>query len=249
MESTIEIIEPKLFSAGVADEIVASVNDCISEKGRCSLVLAGGSTPSQIYRLLARPPRVDEIEWDKLHLYWGDERWVPFDDVQSNFKMVNETWLSQLSGVQPKIHPVNTALASPDESARDYAKVIRENENLKEGELPTFDVVLLGVGEDGHTASLFPGSDIVRQEGGIAFPVKHPVDGSPRVTLSPDTLFSARRVLFIVKGESKADIIKRVITGTDGPDVFPATLFKKVPDRVSWFLDSGAAQKLDLTKR
>lgn len=244
MNFVVERIEPRLFNGTVADEIIASLNDAINERGRASLVLAGGSTPGAIYRLLAVPPRVEELDWEKVTLYWGDERFVPQSDSRSNFKMVQETLLSQLPGASPRVFEVDTSLANAAEAAKAYDKVIEREEKLKPGELPVFDLVLLGIGEDGHTASLFPGSPIVEKKGGITFAAESPDKSVERVTLSPDALFTARRVAFLVKGAAKSDIVLDVLEGAGDVHKYPANLFRRASGHVTWFLDSEAALKL-----
>lgn len=239
MKPSVEVVEPKLFTGVVADEIVASVRDSISERGKCSLVLAGGSTPGAIYRLLARPPRVSEVEWDKVDLFWGDERWVPLDHTHSNYRMANETLLSQIPQPKPRIHAVPTNLADAHQGALEYAKTIREIE----GSSPQFDIVLLGIGEDGHTASIFPHSSVIHDCPDLCAAIEHP-QGGFRVTMSPQTIFGARKIIFIVKGDSKAETIFKVLGGAASVDELPARLYEPVAQKVTFFLDSGAAQRL-----
>jgi 6-phosphogluconolactonase len=245
MSPSIEVIEPKLFAGAVADEIVASAHDCISERGRCSIVLAGGSTPGSIYRTLAKPPRVEDIDWPAVVFYWGDERWVPHSDNMSNYKMTQETLLSQIPNPKPVNIPVDTSLKSPADGARAYGERIQKTEKVGAGEIPVFDIVLLGIGEDGHTASLFPKANLITQKtGSLCEAVQHPEDGKWRITLTPEALFKARHIFFIVKGEAKADVVKRVIEGSESVSDVPAKLYEGAADRVTFFLDSGAAQKL-----
>lgn len=246
MAKNVEVIEPKLFTGVVADEIVASIRDAISENGRCSLVLSGGSTPGAIYRLLSKPPRIDEIEWEKLTLYWGDERYVPHDHTHSNFRMTSETMLSALNDRKPKICAVATESSDAAAAASEYAKLIIESEKLADGELPVFDIVLLGIGEDGHTASLFPGSPALDSAPGtICVSCEHP-DGGQRISLTQHVIFHAKKIFFIVKGAGKAEILKQVLEGNDKPQDIPARYFLNAADRVTFFADSEAAQKLTL---
>lgn len=244
MKATVEIIEPKLFSGAVADEILASMNEFIAENGRVTVALAGGSTPGAVYRDISRPPRATDVDWSKVHLFLGDERWVPADDNQSNYRMIRETLLGSLPQPGPKVYPVNTALASPDEGAKDYAKTIAQ----VCGSEPRLDLVLLGIGEDGHTASLFPGSELVRRSDGLCFPSIKPEDGSARVTLSPKLLFSAKKIFFITKGEGKAAIMKRVIEGGESPDEIPSRLFTNASGSVVFFVDSSAGKSLEASR-
>lgn len=244
MDAKIETIETKIFSEVVADEIVASIGEAISERGRCSVSLAGGGTPGSVYRLLARPPRVSEIDWSKVSFYWGDERWVPNTNTQSNFKMVQETLLSHIPAPGPTVYPVDTSLKSPEDGARAYGDLVCEVEQTKPGEIPQLDIVLLGIGEDGHTASLFPGTSVVTAKGKMAYALKHPTDGSSRVTLSSEVLFSGKKIFFIVNGDTKAAMMKRVLKGSDPVEVIPARLYLGARGQVTFFLDSGAATQL-----
>lgn len=245
MSQSVEIVEPRVYIAVVADEIVASIRDAISDHGRCSIALSGGSTPGAIYRALSRPPSVNDVEWDKVDMYWGDERWVPLDHTSSNYRMTQETLLAHIPQPGPRIHHVRTDLESPEEGAKDYEEQIRKAEGAAAGEIPVFDIVLLGVGEDGHTASIFPKSPVIHEKSAkLCFAVEHP-EGGYRVTMSPGLLFSARRVMFIVKGESKADIVSHILEGSASVEETPALLYREATGRVSWFLDSSAALKLD----
>lgn len=240
MSVAVEVIEPVLFAGVVADEIVASIGEAIAERGSCSVALAGGSTPGAIYRCLAKPPRVSEVDWPKVNLFLGDERWVPQDDTQSNFKMTHETLVGQILGAGPKVHPIDTSCESPQAGAAAYAKTITG----VLGEKPVFDLVILGIGEDGHTASIFPRSPVIAMSGDLCVAVQHPEDKRFRVTLTPDLLFGARRTIFIVKGEGKADIVRRVIEGSESVEALPAKLYQRSAERVTFFLDSGAALRL-----
>lgn len=248
MKPSIEIIEPKLFSGTVADEIVASIAEFVAETGRCTIALAGGSTPGAVYRDLARPPRVQEVEWPKVKLFLGDERWVPSDDVQSNLKMVRETLLVNLPSPGPQVFPVNTTLPNAEAGAKDYERQISSAFSLKTAELPRFDLVLLGIGEDGHTASLFPGSPLLAESGGICSPATKPEDKSVRVSLSAATLFSAKKVFFIAKGEGKSSMMRRVIEGNEPIEQIPARLYQRATGAVTFFLDSGAGRELEVAK-
>ena len=244
MPDNIEVIEPKLFTAVVADEIVASIRDAIEDKGSCSLVLSGGSTPGAIYRLLSKPPRIAEVEWEKLDLYWGDERYVAQDHSNSNFRMTNETLMSHLSAEKPRVHAVDTSYDSAEKAAAAYESLIRKVEKLEQNALPVFDIVLLGIGEDGHTASLFPHSKILALDRTkICGAADHP-EGGKRISLTQHALFNAKKILFIVKGSSKAAIIKRVIRGSDSPEELPSRYYLAAKERVTFFLDSEAATGL-----
>ncbi len=245
MVASVEIIESKLFSGAVADEILATIGEAVSERGRASLVLAGGTTPGAIYRLLGHPPRVAEVPWEKVDLFWGDERWVSPEDNMSNYHMVKGTFLDNLGAKGPAVHEVKFGVGSPEKAAAAYEAEIRRTLGVRADAIPVFDLVLLGIGEDGHTASIFPHSPLFSAQNphALAAAVPHPT-GAVRVTLTAPALFSAKKILFIVTGDNKADIVREVIEGTEDPTVYPARLAVAAGDRVTWFLDSGAAKKL-----
>lgn len=247
MSHSIEVVDSKLYAGVVADEIIASLNDAISERGSCSLVLAGGGTPASIYRALSKPPRASYVDWSKVRLYLGDERWVSRADNQSNAKMVQETLVAQIPQPGPAFFVVDTDLASAEQGAQAYAALIAEQEKLAAGRNVEFDLVLLGCGEDGHTASLFPNSPLVTAVPPAALKlcasVVHP-KGGDRISLTPQALFSARKIIFMVTGANKASIVQRVIEGQEPPALLPARLFTSAAGTVVWFLDSEAAQQL-----
>lgn len=244
MSVNIEISETKLFAGVVADEIIASLEDAINDHGSASIALSGGSTPGAIYRLLGQPPRVTSLDWSKVAIFWGDERFVPRDDTRSNYKMVHDTLLTNLREPGPAIFGMDVTKDSAESAAKAYEASLRDYFKIKPGETPKFDVMLLGMGEDGHTASLFPGSPVLKSDKALCFAVQHPQDGSWRVTMSSKVLFAAKRVFFIVQGESKAEVVARVIEGDEPEDVLPSRLFRAAEGKVTWFLDSGASGKL-----
>ena len=245
MEPIIEIVEPKLFAGAVADEIVATIEENISEQGSCSISLAGGRTPGSVYRLLSRPPRVGRIDWSKIRFYWGDERWVPHDDDQSNYHMVAETLLSNLTdSSKPEVFPVDTSQSSPKKAAEKYAEQIVENEKKTDKGIPYFDLVILGLGEDGHFASIFPGDKWGKRKEKIAYAVNPNSKDSERITISPDVLLASSRILFIVTGDGKSEIVSRVLEGEEKADIIPAKAFIEIPNKVTWFVDTCSASKL-----
>ena len=240
---SVEILDPRSFASVVAEEICASVQEAVEERGECRILLAGGRTPGAVYRRLALPPLVQDMPWESTKLFWGDERWVPVEDVHSNAHMVNETLLQHISLPAENVFMVDTALEDPDASARDYDKRIREEFDLKGEELPSFDVVLLGMGTDGHTASIFPGQD-VWNTGKFAVAAMSP-DGVPRVSISPEVLEAAHKVFFLVKGEDKVDVVYDALNSDTDEREFPAMIYKKVSEQTTWFIDSAAAKRIE----
>ena len=246
MSFKFEVIEPKLFAGAAADEVSASVLDVLSEKERCSLSLAGGSTPVSVYRALTVSPRDEEIPWEKLDLLFGDERWVPHSDNQSNMHMVTETLLTKLSGNKPKVFPVNTSLPTPKLGAEDYERCISEVVDSKSNGCPQLDIVLLGMGEDGHTASVFPGSPLLsgsENQSLVAVEDWPNQPGAYRITMTPRLLLAAKKILFLVNGANKAEMIAKAFDDR-GPTILPVHMFRAVKEKVTWLLDSESAKLL-----
>ncbi len=242
---SIEIVSQKELASLVCEELVASIQEVLSTKDRCSLVLSGGRTPGAVYRMLSRPPMVSEIEWDKVDLFWGDERFVAADNDQSNYHLVQETLLSNLQDVKPKVYPVDTSLASANDAAKAYEQTIQQAGYHTDGTgNPPFDIVMLGMGADGHTASLFPGDESVGETARVVVSTREPHQGMDRVSMSPKALFSAPRVFFVLFGENKAPVLKRVLESDESPTNLPARLYTQAEGRVFWFIDQAAAKEL-----
>jgi len=250
MNALVEVFESRLYAGSVADEIVASISDDLADKGSCTVGLAGGGTPGNIYRAMAAPPRVTEVEWDKVKFLLGDERWVPHEDILSNYRMVQETLVGPLSRYQrPKTFPVDTSLGSPSEAAARYETVLRNELEMGDQGVPQFDILLLGIGEDGHTASLFPNSPLLSEARKLCDTCPHPTDGTQRVSITPPLLLNARRIFVLITGEGKSEMVRRILEGEDPIERIPARLVMQSKSRVSFFLDSAAASKLKASYR
>lgn len=243
MAWSVEVIESRLFAGVVADEIIASIQDIESEKDFCSIALAGGITPAETYRLLSHPPRVGEVNWGKMRFFLSDERWVPASDAQSNFKMINETLLARLPSEGWKSFPIDTSLP-PEEAVSKYEADIRSFTHKGENGLPCFDIVLLGIGEDGHVASVFPGSKLFSCQC-LCAAVPQPWDNNMRITICPELIMCASRVIVLAKGKSKAEVIKRVLEGDESPVDLPGRMLVDHKGAVSWYVDSEAGQFLN----
>ncbi|MCB9029671.1 MAG: 6-phosphogluconolactonase [Deltaproteobacteria bacterium] len=234
-----EIIETPNFARVVADEIHASISDVLDSKDQCSIVLSGGKTPASIYRLLGRPPRVNSIDWPKVHLFWGDERWVPKDDLHSNYRLVHETLIAHIDN-KPVVHAVDTTLGTSAAGAKAYQEAIINQCGVE----PEFDIVLLGVGTDGHTASLFPGAAELHNTTDLCFAVRHENVDVDRITLGPKAFLKAKKIFYIVSGQGKAEIVKKVFEGEDDLDHLPAQIYRKAKGSVTVFLDSASGSLL-----
>jgi 6-phosphogluconolactonase len=214
------------------------------EGARFTVALSGGGTPKALYRLLAVPPYVGQIPWERVHLFWGDERHVPPDDAESNYRMVREALLSKITIPAENVHRVRTEAPDAADVARDYADNIRGFFQLQPNQWPRFDLVLLGLGPDGHTASLFPGTDALHDTTGlVAAPWVEKFDAH-RITLTAPVINNAAAVAFLVAGAAKAGVLRAVIEGPRDPDRLPAQLIAPTDGALLWMLDEAAAGSL-----
>ena len=254
MTFSVEVVETSFFPGAVADEIVACAREFIPSQGSFSMALSGGSTPGGVYRQLTSTSRGSAIEWDKVKLFIGDERWVPIDNVNSNYRMVQETLLSSEEMAKAKCFHVDTSLSSAEDGARAYSDTLVKELPVNDKGVPVIDLVLLGLGTDGHIASLFPESPLLADRSSFAVASVNPSDESVRVSLAPAIILAARRIVFLVKGAGKANILKQVIeqyreATQEAIDKLPALLTSEVSDRVAWYVDSAAAAKLPASLR
>jgi 6-phosphogluconolactonase len=226
--------EPRTLAHGVAEWIAATLESL----GRSRVSLSGGSTPKRLYQLLASREFIDRIPWGRVSWFWGDERFVPPDDPESNFGMVREAMLSKAPAPPENIHPIPTD-GSPEEAARRYERTLQEayGSATLEADKPLFDITLLGLGEDGHTASLLPGDAVLRERRHWVAEVAH---GRPetRITLTYPAIDSSRHIAFVVAGREKASMVRAVRSGR--VDVPAARL--RPAGEVIWFVDQAAAE-------
>jgi 6-phosphogluconolactonase len=215
----------------------------IAKKGNFTVSLSGGSTPRRLYELLARPPYCDAFPWNRTHWFWGDERFVPHSDKQSNYRMVNEAMLSHASIPAANIHPIPTEEISVDAAASIYEhelKAFYGAERLESGR-PFFDVVLLGLGFDGHTASLFPNTDVLKIRDRWVAEVTDPKSVA-RITLTYPLLESSRYAAFLITGNEKKDIFNRFLHGEEN---LPAARLHPI-GKLIYFVDAAAASDMSL---
>src|SRR5580693_5692677 len=228
-----------------AAEFLDAAQQSVREKGSFSVALAGGSTPKALYNLLATNPLLQaKVPWSKIQFFFGDERHVPPDDRESNFRMVKESMFDR-APVEPKqVHRIHAENPNAAEAAEQYEAELREYFQLKAGEFPRFDLVLLGMGPEGHTASLFPGTKALKEERQLV--VRNWVGKlyTDRITLTPPVLNHAARVIFMVHGAEKAPALKAVLEGPYEPDQLPAQIIRPENGRVLWLVDPTAASML-----
>ncbi len=223
-----------------AGRFVALGREAVSARGRFSVALAGGSTPGSTYRLLAQPPYRDQVSWQDVHLFWGDERCVPPDDPESNYRLARESLIEMVPIPAENVHRVRGEL-KPEAAARAYDV---ELQRYFCGPRPRLDLVVLGLGSDGHTASLFPGSPLLEETNEVVAAVQAQYEGRPawRVTLTLAAINAARQVLFLASGADKAAIVASVLGSAGGS--LPAQRVCPVAGRVVWLIDGAAAAEL-----
>jgi 6-phosphogluconolactonase len=237
----IEVIESDLFSSVVADELVKIIQQVLGTKSICNISLCGGSTPGEIYKALSMPIRSTLIDWKKVNLFLGDERFVALNDDKSNYHMVQKTLIENLLEDIPNVFPIDPNVPNVKIASENYAQIITSNVSLNKDNFPIFDIMLLGIGEDGHTASLFPNDIAVENKKDITVAVNHPTDGTQRVSLTMPSICAADRIIYLSKGKSKAEIVKKIFLGNDSILTYPSRLFTLCPDKTVVFLDNLAA--------
>jgi 6-phosphogluconolactonase len=236
---------PELLGDAVARHIVECAADAISSGGRFAIALAGGSTPRAAYQRLADRALAPEVDWKRTHVLWGDERCVPPDDPRSNYRMAKEVLLDRVPIPREQIHRIRGE-EEPERAAVEYESRLRTllpRHSERSEESGTLDLVLLGLGEDGHTASLFPGQSAVHETSRWATAVPGP-DKLWRVTLTPPVLNAARNVAFVVSGANKAARLQQVIEGPYNSDLLPAQAIRPLEGRLTWMVDEAAAGRL-----
>ncbi len=232
--------------AATTERVVDSIEKAIAKNGFCNIALSGGNTPGGVYSLLATIPYKDRVDWGKLHLFWGDERMVPPEHQDSNFKMVEDTLLKHVAVPDDNVHRIRGEIVPEQAAAEEYSSLL--NVHFKT-DLPRFDIILLGLGEDGHTASLFPGTDAVEERERHAVAAFVPKLDSWRVTLTLPVLNAAREIYFLVSGRSKSDIIQRIMSIKQPSKELPATMVDPDNGELHWMLDSEAMVLINKNSR
>jgi 6-phosphogluconolactonase len=233
--------DPSALMRAAAGEIVLAAQAAVDERGRFTWALGGGSTPRALYRLLASDPYRERMPWSAIHFFWGDERHVPPDHPDSNFRMAREAMLDAVPVPPENIHRVRAEEPDAQRAAAEYEAALRSFFALASGELPRFDLILLGLGKEGHTASLFPESPVLHERERLVAAPWVEAQKTFRVTLTPPVLNHARRAMFLVSGEEKADALRAVLEGPREPERYPAQI---VEGNRLWMVDRSAARLL-----
>jgi 6-phosphogluconolactonase len=229
------------LSNSAARSFVDIADQAIEQRGRFLVSLSGGNTPMKLYELLGSQFQ-DKVDWSRVHFFWGDERCVPADDPGNCYGQAKKAFLDKVNAVKENIHRVESEL-KPAEAAYRYALVLQQ---FADGSLawPRFDLVLLGMGDDGHTASLFPGSPVDVTTPTLAVVANYQDRPANRVTLTQNVFNSARTVDFLVAGKSKAETLFNVLKGEHRPGLYPAQRIALHDGTLSWLVDREAASLL-----
>lgn len=227
MTELIVAAQPAELTRAAAEWLGLAVTRAIAERGSCSLALAGGRTPEPVYRELAGASGID---WTRVQVFFGDERAVPPDHPESNYRMIRLALLSRVALPPGQVHRMEAERPDRETAAREYERLLP----------PRLDVLLLGMGQDGHTASLFPGSAALDERDRLVLPVTGAKPPAERLTITPPVIEAARKVAVIAAGEDKATMVARAIDGPLAPKAVPVQLAR----RGTWFLDHAAAARL-----
>ncbi len=228
--------DKETLSRRAAEAVAALIQRCVEQRGRCTIAMAGGSTPQRLYEILATDLRED-IPWGRVHLIWGDERHVPLDHPKSNFRMAREALLDRVPLLPDHIYPTPI---SPDPVA-DAAAYARTVDALLAPDAGRLDLVLLGLGDDGHTASLFPGSPALAETTRTVVAAPAPVEPRQRITLTFPAINRARNVFFLVAGADKAPALACVFGKPGGVSACPASRILPAEGELVWWMDEAAA--------
>lgn len=226
-------------SLALAERIVETARVAIEEHGQYTMAISGGKTPELLYSLLASEFS-ERMGWNSIHLFWGDERFVPQDHPDSNFRMAYHAWISKVPIPRQNIHRIPTETETPEEAARSYEKTLKEFFNPPDNKsIPAFDAILLGVGTDGHTASLFPGSRVLGEKSRWVVSVEAPPSVFPkkRITLTLPLINSSREVFFFAFGDEKKNVLSKIFEDPEkAKKVYPAAMVK-AQEKLLWYVE------------
>lgn len=248
----------------VAEWMIGYIHELLEKQSRFTIALSGGSTPKKLYQLLASKDFKERIDWNKLHVFWGDERYVPFTDDRNNAKMAFDTLLNHVPIPKSQIHVMRTDI-DPEESANEYEKLLRQyfpeassfelrapsdepshisRLTTHDSRLTTFDFALLGLGDNAHTLSLFPGEEVIHEKYRWVKQVFVKEVNMQRITLTAPVVNLSNRISFLVSGQDKMDAVSHVLLNEYTPDMYPAQVIKPLSGELFWFLDEAAAMRV-----
>ncbi len=230
------------LSHAAAQYIVRIAQKSIAKQGHFTIALSGGSTPKKLYGMLAEEPYRSQIDWANVDIFWSDERNVPPDDPESNYLMAQQVLLNKIPIPASQVHRMPAE--QEDRDAASLAYTIEMKNTFSTDDIPVFNLIQLGMGPEGHTASLFPHQPSLHEQQRLIMPVSVPKPPPPRLTFTPRLLNGAEHILFLVTGAEKADAVQAVLEGDYQPDEYPTQIVQPTKGEVTWMLDTAAAAKL-----
>jgi 6-phosphogluconolactonase len=233
------------LAQAAAETLVRAMTAAVAVRGRGTVVLSGGSTPKRMGELLAASPFREQAPWTEIEIFWGDERWVPLDSPESNAGEAKRIFLDHVPVEPARVNPFPTPDIVPDPAiaAEMYATQLRMVFGLAQ-DVPAFDLILLGMGDDGHTASLFPGAAPIYEQERLAVAYRVEKLNADRLTLTPPVLNNGREVVFLVGGDGKAATLARVLEGAENVDELPSQVVRPTSGTLTWLVDEAAAANL-----
>jgi 6-phosphogluconolactonase len=229
----------------LAEWITSLIEETLRVKDQFGLVLSGGNTPKKLHKLLASSPFKERIDWRKIHIFWGDERAVPFEDDRNNARMSFDTLLNWVDVPRQQIHIIDTSL-SPDAAAMQYEEILHEYFGTDSLPIQTFDLVLLGMGDDGHTLSLFPGTAVIHEEKAWVVDLFLKAQDMYRITLTKNIVNRADHIVFLISGQPKAHALHEVLEGEKNADRFPSQVIIPTQGELHFFVDEAASSLLQV---
>ncbi|MHC4640175.1 MAG: 6-phosphogluconolactonase [Planctomycetota bacterium] len=244
-EPNLEIAsDPENLAQRSVEIFVAEAQNAIEDRGTFNVAISGGHTPKRFFELLGEAPKATSLSWDKIHLFWVDERYVPPDSQWSNYKLAAETFLPKVAIPDDNVHRIPTEFEDFNVAAQHYEEIIRSVFGLDKKQVPEFDLIVLGMGVEGHTGSLFPDSYACLDTEDLVCVVYLLDDKLNRITLTHPVLSAASRLAVLVSGEEKATILKEVFTSTPDDVRYPIHILWPILDKVTWLVDENAAKLL-----
>jgi 6-phosphogluconolactonase len=237
MNKRVEVLPDKTALIGRSLQVVREkIQQAIEARDRCTIALAGGSTPKPLYESLA----TCDLPWEKIHIFWGDERYVPPEDPESNQRMAREAWLDPVDFPAANIHPIPTSAGDPATDAKQYEQQLQQFFQVPPGEFPPLDLILLGIGDDAHTASLFPQTQALKVSDSLVTVGNK--DGHPRITFTVPLINQAHCVIFLVSGAGKQDALGQIFASDADDFTYPARLVQPQGE-LWWLLDEAAGRQ------
>ena len=234
---------PQELFAAAAEEVVRAATEAVAQRGRFTIALSGGSTPKSLFNLLATNART-VLPWDRMFFFWGDERHVPPTDPDSNYKMAEETMLSKIPVAAGNVFRIPAENPDAPAAAETYEKTLQKFFAIEPGQFPRFDLILLGMGPDGHTASLFPGSAGLQEKSRLVIANWVEKFKTHRLTFTLPVLNAAACVTFLVSGTDKAPALHEVLEGDAPGEQYPSKLVRPTDGKLIWLIDRAAASQL-----